>query len=282
MHYSKPVTEIIKHRFSCRRYKNIPSVEEQELIKGFISSLDTGPLGAKPRFFLIGGNEPASLRGPGTYGIIRGRYAYIIGSITGDNLEDFGYMTEKIVLYAEDLGLGTCWLGGTFTKSGLAEKISLSEKEKIPAVLAIGRIADRDRKRKGLISRLAGADKRKPWEELFYHNDFNTPLKKDQAEPYLLALEMVRQAPSGSNQQPWRIIKERNTFHFYLKRTRGYRENFFYKLMKCEDIQRIDIGIAMCHFELTAKEIGLIGIWNRNEPEISKTELTEYIISWIS
>jgi len=86
----------------------------------------------------------------------------------------------------------------------------------------------------------------------------------------------VRIAPSASNQQPWRIIRDKSgkNFHFYLKRTKGYN-----KLFQGISLQNIDMGIAMCHFELTAKEAGLKGNWNieNNGPA---TEGLEYIVSW--
>jgi hypothetical protein len=48
------------------------------------------------------------------------------------------------------------------------------------------------------------------------------------------------------------------------------------------DLQRIDIGIAMCHFELSAMELGLQGQWVLADPGLQALpELTEYIVSWI-
>ena len=35
------------------------------------------------------------------------------------DLEDYGYLMERAVLFATDLGFGTCWLGGTFTQERL-------------------------------------------------------------------------------------------------------------------------------------------------------------------
>jgi hypothetical protein len=49
------------------------------------------------------------------------------------------------------------------------------------------------------------------------------------------------------------------------------------------DIQRLDMGIAMAHFELTARELGLSGRWERKEPSVQKPdELTEYVVSWVN
>jgi hypothetical protein len=50
-----------------------------------------------------------------------------------------------------------------------------------------------------------------------------------------------------------------------------------------DDLQRVDIGIGMSHFALTAQELGLQGQWKISEPDIKKPRvLTQYIISWIS
>ena len=34
------------------------------------------------------------------------------------------------------------------------------------------------------------------------------------------------------------------------------------------DLQRVDIGVAMCHFELTAREQGLAGEWVKDHAEL--------------
>jgi hypothetical protein len=48
------------------------------------------------------------------------------------------------------------------------------------------------------------------------------------------------------------------------------------------DLQRVDIGIAMCHFELAADEEGLRGKWNVKNPRLKgMAEKLEYITTWI-
>lgn len=47
-------------------------------------------------------------------------------------------------------------------------------------------------------------------------------------------------------------------------------------------MQRLDMGIAMCHFELTARELGLSGKWlNMALGIVKPDDLTEYIVSWV-
>jgi hypothetical protein len=111
---------------------------------------------------------------------------------------------------------------------------------------------------------------------LFFDGDMNKPLSKDLAGEYATPLECVRLGPSASNNQPWRIVynKQQGIFHLYLKRTWGYD-----KFNGRVDLQRIDMGIAMCHFELGARETGLSGTW-----EVANTNLdignAEYIVTW--
>ena len=83
---------------------------------------------------------------------------------------------------------------------------------------------------------------------------------------------MVRLGPSASNKQPWRIIKDKNAYHFFLCRTRGYGVTGY-------DMQKNDIGIAKCHFELSANELGLKGTWQEIK-NISTPNDWEYICSW--
>jgi hypothetical protein len=73
----------------------------------------------------------------------------------------------------------------------------------------------------------------------------------------------------------------RKAWHFYLHRTPGYRGGLAGKLLRLEDIQRVDMGIAMCHFELTARELGLPGTWAVRPPAIENPgDLTEYTVTW--
>jgi hypothetical protein len=45
----------------------------------------------------------------------------------------------------------------------------------------------------------------------------------------------------------------------------------------------LDLGIAMCHFELTAKEQSLSGEWLKNNPNFSSQPSDfEYIVTWVS
>jgi len=286
--FTQPLPEIVRQRFSCRSYLNRPLSETiRQRLAACTTSTKTGPFGSQSRFELVAATEGdrQALRHLGTYGFIKDAPGFIIGATLDapHNLEDFGYLMESIILFATDLGLGTCWLGGSFTKSSFAKKISAGRLELVPAVISVGYINENPRGIDGLVRRRARSDRRIPWDQLFFDNSFGVPLPPQAAGDYRLPLEMVRLSPSASNQQPWRIVKDQNRWHFYLQRTPGYRERILVRLFTVADLQRIDLGIAMCHFELMARELGLPGGWELDDPRLTKpAELAEYTVSWVS
>ncbi|MBN1889718.1 MAG: hypothetical protein JW850_17105 [Thermoflexales bacterium] len=288
MLYSKAITEIIRERFSCRTYLERPiDNEKRDKLAELAASTTTGPFGSQSRFKLLSATEAdrQALKGLGTYGFIKNPAGFIVGAVgeADKNLEDFGYLMEQLILFATDLGLGTCWLGGSFTKSSFAKKISAGRGERTPAVVSVGHIADKPAAADAVIRRSARSEHRYGWDRLFFAGQFGAPLSQAAAGDYAVPLDMVRLGPSASNKQPWRIVKDGGKWHFYLRRTPGYRQKWYTKLLRIDDMQRLDMGVAMCHFQLTADELGLKGVWAVREPGIAKLDdLTEYTASWIA
>lgn len=273
--------EEIEKRVSVRIYTDqiIEGEKRQEVIS-LLSANNTGLFGNRIRFELVNFSEMEKdeVKKLGTYGYIKAAKMYII-CVTKSGpgaMEDVGYLFEKIILGATGLGLGTCWLGGTFKRANFARRIGISGDEVVPVISPIGYAHQKRRFRESLVRRLVKADKRKPWEELFFDVNMDTPLTKNVSGKYTIPLECVRLGPSASNKQPWRIIrqKDRAVFRFYLRRNKGYG-----MVSEGVDLQRVDMGIAMCHFELAAKETGITGNWEEEKPGPALGEL-QYILSW--
>lgn len=286
MDFNQPVSRLINKRYSCRTYQDLLiQTSDLESLEDFAASCQIGPLGSQPRFKVITAKEDdsASLKGLGTYGFIKNPTGFIIGASEEKlgALEDFGYLMETILLRSTDLGLGSCWLGGTFTKSRFSRQLSLLNGEIIPAVAAIGYPADQSTWQDKTIRGGARAHRRLPWQNIFYSNEFDKPLNPGDAGKYHKPLDLVRIAPSASNKQPWRIVKEGRNWHFFLQRTAKYPPPVFDFILNLADLQRIDIGIAMAHFELSSREIGLKGKWITHPPDIPlPDQLTEYSTTW--
>ncbi len=275
MQTSKSITEVIKARKSTRSYdgNNIDSIKVQKL-KGFIKEINKKS-NIKARFTLIT-NEKDNMKAKklGTYGMISGANSFIVGILDKDEKDalEFGYLFEQIILFVTDLDLGTCWLGGTFSRSDFQESLALEANEFIPIVSPVGNRKVKPRLVDSIVRAGAGSDKRKPWSELFFEGDTSKPLTESAAGRYSAPLEMLRIGPSASNKQPWRVIKDKNKFRFFISRTKGYGVPTY-------DMQRNDIGIAKCHFELSAKEFELKGSWT--EEEINMVSDFEYVCTWV-
>ena len=183
----------------------------------------------------------------GTYGIIKNAPAFlvVICKNNQDSLFDCGYVFERLILYLEQNGLGSCWLGGTFNRAKVVEKISLSQDEIISAISPVGYSEKKRAIGDKLIRSLAKGDSRLDVNKLFHCELFNRELTNREWKE---KLEMVRLAPSASNKQPWRILMdESGDAHFYLERTPKYSESLSY------DIQWLDMGISASHYEIACE-----------------------------
>ena len=276
MNYSRNIIAIIQERSSRRSYSAQPveTAKLRALEAGFADL--AGPFGGKARFQILDttGWGEGKINALGTYGTIQGARLFIVGSIRrGEHdFEDFGCQFEQVILRATDLGLGTCWIGGIFNRSRFAERAGVGEDEILPAVSPLGYPAAKRSVADSMIRWSAGSRNRRPWRELFFHGSFAQALTEGAAGRYRDPLEMLRLGPSASNRQPWRVVKEpeQDVFHLCLRRSRGYD-----RLIKAVDLQRLDMGIAMSHFELTARELGLAGRWEK--PSLSWGALPERI-----
>jgi nitroreductase len=274
------ITEIIKKRFSCRTYSD-KSLEDKTLqeFMTILNSSKKGPFGNEPKFRLIHSASFAAQEDKklGTYGVIKNARLFLVGTIKDGPLvmEDYGYCKEEIILKATALGLGTCWLGGTFQSGSFARAVNLQKDELLPTVTPIGYPAGEKSFTEKIMRRVAGADNRKPWSNIFFAGNFSTPLTQEQAGIYAEALENVRLAPSASNKQPWRVLydRKRNILHFLIARSLSY------KLMGIVSLQDVDLGIAMCHFALTLQEQGIKGKW-LVDFTAPKEKTLDYIASW--
>lgn len=273
-----PIENAVRTRYSVRNY-DLKEIEEDTIlaIKSFTNSL-SNPFGKKVNFHFMEDANADHKKSLGTYGVIKGASKYIgttieLGPMA---LEALGYEMETLILYLAHQGIGTCWLGGTFNRKGFAQAMDVGDNEIFPIITPYGYPAPKKHMQETVMRKMISADKRKEWEELFYHNDFQTPLTKEAAKDLAFPLEMVRLGPSASNKQPWRIVVSGNACHFFEYKEPKYSDRFDY------DIQRIDLGIAAAHFDFAATEKGLKGAFNIDaQPDLTLPENIQYVFSWI-
>lgn len=108
---------------------------EQEKIERYFPRL-SNPFGGTVSFRLLALAQAPNARKLGTYGMIHGASDFIgvTAAPGGMDLEAVGYEFETLILYAASIGLGTCWLGGSFNRSEFAEAMGVRKGDLFPAV----------------------------------------------------------------------------------------------------------------------------------------------------
>lgn len=167
-------------------------------------------------------NEKKGFSGIMAYGSFSGVENYIVmaGEKSADLDERVGYYGEKLVLLAEQLGLGTCWAGLSYRK--VKGTYDLQGGEKIACMISLG-----------------------------YHNDPGRNLRKkspvqvsnvssDTPKWFLRGVEAACLAPTAVNQQK---------FSFEFIAPDKVRADRGFSLI---GYTQMDLGIAKLHFEIGA------------------------------
>lgn len=221
----------INQRISRRSYLNT-SIESDklELLKQEIQRANQES-GLTITFLEDGSN---AFDGAKSYGMFQGVRSMLV--LKGDkNLEHLkekvGYYGERLILVAEELGLGTCWVGGTFDKN--AKEFQTDKEEEIICVVPVGNVVDSLTIKEKVLR--AGIHRHtKPIDEMIRSN---RPLTEEETE----AMKLVQLAPTARNTQ--KVV-----FSFYDSCiTAGVPNDGFFDL--------VDLGICKLHFEEGMKSL---------------------------
>ena len=258
--------ELIRHRRSVRTFDGRAlQPETADQILAYAKSIQN-PYDIPVEWRLLSA-QAESLNVP----VIVGADTYIAGKVQRlpHAEEAFGYAFEKLVLYVESLGLGTTWIAGTMDRPAFERAVALQEGEVMPCISPLGYPAARMSLRETMMRKGVKADTRLDFAELFFDGSFGKPLPE--GTPWQEALELVRWAPSAVNKQPWRVVVEGQQAHFYEKKSKGYVDASGW------DLQKVDIGIAVCHFAFALEEQGKAIRLNYIDPGITPPTDTGYI-----
>ena len=265
------ISTLVRTRRSVRTYDNRPITSDDiQKLSSFMSKIEN-PYGIPVEFKFLDVKQQ-KLSCP----VVTGTDLFIGTKVkrVPHAEEATGYSLEMLVLYAQSLNIGTVWIGGTMDRPAFERAMSLNSDEMMPCVSPLGYIAKKMSMRETLMRKGVKADTRLPFEELFFDGTFANPLTKEKAADLSEPLEAVRLAPSAVNKQPWRVVIDKNCVHFYLKRNKGFISE------AAGDMQKIDLGIAICHFALSAKENGMNISFILNDPKLTVEADIEYIASY--
>jgi hypothetical protein len=157
--------------------------------------------------------------------------------------ESVGYVGEAFVLEAASLGVGTCWVAGTFDRLKARRIVELARGEIVICTTPLGTATERPVGDESAMRTMIRASSRKPLSEI-------APGAESGAWPAwaLAAVEAARIGPSGSNRQPWRFTLEDGALVLSCPPTSYFTAD-------------VDRGIAMLHVELGAAHAGVRGDW---------------------
>ena len=140
--------------------------------------------------------------------------------------DSIGFAGEELVLRLTGMGLATSWIDDSFNKDAVVDFVHLNENEKPVALIALGFPQGKE------LFRLEGETlDRKPIKKITKNVD----------KKWHDIIECVRYAPSYKNIQPWRFYQVNDRLDIYMKKDSE------------ENINQINMGIALKHFEIGCK-----------------------------
>ena len=186
----------------------------------------------------------------GSYGLVQNAPYLLVGILPKESdgaRIDLGYGLEQVVLEATRLGLGTCWITGSYDAEKAGDAVELESGEVAAAVCALGHPSEEGygQFHTKIIRRLAGGHRRKPLTDIVFSERWGQSWSPEQADPALVSiLKHARLAPSAHNAQPWRFIVEADRI------TLSVVKPMF-----------IDAGIVMSHITLATPAATREGEW---------------------
>lgn len=237
----KYTLEQLKGRHSVRNYRVASPIDEptRNKLKAEITMINSH----EPGFdFQLVFDDGAPFKGfARSYGFFKGVSNYLAAVVDPafDHSEErAGYYAQQFVMYAVGLGLGTCFVSGTYSAKNVNAHIPVFEK--LPFLVTFGYAEDKDGFIAGIVKKVSHRKERSP-RDFFAGDDaeYDAALKKF---PWLQeALEAVACAPSALNSQPAR---------FAVKNIDGTERIVAYTIDPAK--HAIDLGIAKFNFQCIA------------------------------
>lgn len=213
------ISEAIKLRHSVRNYKETPI--DNKIIQILQKEIDACNRESGLHIQLVTNEDKAFSGMMAHYGKFSGvrNYIALIGKKSSSLDEQIGYYGERIALFAQTLGLNTCWVALTFSKGATKSNCQMEHGEKIVCVLSLGY---------GETQGVAHKSK-----------SMNHLCKADNPMPdwFHSGMEAALLAPTAMNQQKFLLTQTANTIN--AEATGGF-------------YSKVDLGIVKYHFEIGA------------------------------
>ena len=211
--------ELIDMRHTVREYKNLSiRVEHQKQLNDYLQQINQE---SGMNFQLVIDAPHVFedyIKPKGRFENAQNFIALVSKEMPNKN-ELIGYYGQKVVLYAQHLGLNTCWIASTYTDD--PETYTLEANETLALIISIG----------------YGQHPGKPHESKPIETTYEAG--DDVPEWFLLGVQAALKAPTARNQQSYKFILRKDGVE---ARSLGGRR------------ADIDLGIVKLHFELGAQQ----------------------------
>lgn len=225
--------DAVKLRTSCRSYAGAPDAADYAALSYALGRYQLP--GARLAFFPVDDNFfTGTLLGMKRITGCRLAAAVVITDTPMSRIHA-GILGESFVLEATSLGLGTCWVSGSYKQRNL--HVAIGSGEAVLCIIAVG---------KPSAPLTVPASRHRKSAEHFCKGNF-----RDWPDELTNAAALVQCAPSAMNMQPWTLYV-------------GSQGEF---VLDTNDRALLDAGIALCHAELALETPH---VWHygatRNEP----------------
>lgn len=222
------IKQAVFDRISRRKFEKTPleQVQIEQLDAALWEINRVGDLKVKMML-----NDPKPFSMSKSFAVLSGAENYFVLIGERDNIleeEKLGYYGESLVLLSTTMGLGTCWIAGTYD-SGLVD-VELEDDEEIKCVIVFGNVKPGETMREKVISKVIKRNTKEVKDILSSHDVVPNWVVE--------GVRFAVRAPSSQNRQPVRFYCSED---YVVAKVKGNH--------RCD---YIDLGIAKLHFEIGA------------------------------
>ncbi|MDY2794487.1 MAG: nitroreductase family protein [Peptostreptococcus porci] len=247
---AKKLTELEQYVSECKKLDDSIEVETR-----FFAGDDT-----YKRLYGIAGYKGVMIEAP--------NYLVLLSEDKPHHLENAGYVGERAILKARDLGIDSCWISYS-DRNAVKNTLGIDTDKEVVALIALG-YASSEKKIEGAgktgdnysqsnLSVSKGSSDRIALEEMVFIDKWGNSATAEVLEERALldAFSYSRMAPSSLNKQPWRFIVDGGKVVLAIN-NENYSGSY---------ANKIDAGIIMLYFGVILDVTMFDSKWGFDEME---------------
>lgn len=241
--------DLLQSRHSVRNYlpESVPD-SVRNFLRAEITMINSHEAGLNFQLFFDDDNPFRGFsRSYGMFHNPRNYLAAVIDPTFADAEERAGYFAEQFVMKLTEMGLGSCFISGSYSAKNVSARMEVYER--LPFVVLFGLPAEREKGFGKLMSRLVHGKEMSPRE--FFDGDNALYQQAVKLYPWIeTGLAGIACAPSASNRRPVRVSMEERE-----------GEQRIVAFTPKGNVP-IDLGIAKYNFQAS---LSVSGIWEWGE-----------------